>query len=126
MLCTGGRRASKDTCYNDNGNPLHIFNRDDNTYEIVGLNSLDDMKLTCGTFIGPTRIHTRIAAYVPWIESIVWPCDENENSQTPQDLDEYIVQFGVPPKMAPCGHKLPKYKHIEGIHYSIVTDEDCL
>lgn len=96
MVCAGGRKVSKDTCQGDAGSPLQILNKDDNIYEIVGITSFG---LPCGT-IGPSGVYTRVAAYIPWIESVVWPCDDTE--QPPEELNSYIESVGAPPKRPVC------------------------
>ncbi|XP_031617181.1 serine protease persephone-like [Contarinia nasturtii] len=59
----------KDACQGDSGGPLaHIPNNDPNEATIVGIVSFGH---SCGLKL--PGIYTRVAHYIPWIQSIVWP-----------------------------------------------------
>lgn len=58
----------KDTCQGDSGGPLQIIPPDTKVAHIVGIVSFG---LSCGTAY--PSVYTRVASYVEWIESIVWP-----------------------------------------------------
>lgn len=80
QLCAGGEPASstennRDTCPGDSGGPLQLPTNNDPycQYRIVGLVSFGPL---CG--IGLPGVYTRVAAYVPWIESVVWPEPETD------------------------------------------------
>lgn len=55
-----------DACEGDSGGPLQIFQ--DEKYKLVGVTSFGT---GCGT--GKPGVYTRVASYIGWIESIVWP-----------------------------------------------------
>lgn len=70
QTCYGDRTEVKDTCQGDSGGPLQINSKKINCmYVTVGVTSFGR---ACG-FPGEPAIYTRVAHYVPWIESIVWP-----------------------------------------------------
>ncbi|CAG4981757.1 unnamed protein product [Colias eurytheme] len=70
QICYGDKLQSKDTCQGDSGGPLQIKHRQINCmYTIIGVTSFGR---ACG-FIGEPGVYTRVSAYVPWIESVVWP-----------------------------------------------------
>ncbi|XP_063899087.1 serine protease snake [Helicoverpa armigera] len=70
QMCYGDRTVSKDTCQGDSGGPIQVKNRKINCmYTVVGVTSFGS---ACG-FVGSAGIYTRVANYIPWIESIVWP-----------------------------------------------------
>lgn len=70
QLCYGDKGVSRNTCYGDSGGPIQIKSADIKCmYMIVGVTSYG--KGSCGV-VGATGIYTRVAPYVPWIESIVW------------------------------------------------------
>ncbi|XP_053681529.1 serine protease persephone-like [Sabethes cyaneus] len=54
-----------DTCRGDSGGPLHYA--DEERFYLVGITSF---AMGCG---GQAAVYTRVAAYLDWIESIVWP-----------------------------------------------------
>ncbi|GBP60551.1 Clotting factor B [Eumeta japonica] len=69
-LCYGDKIVSRDTCTGDAGGPLHIDNKDVHCmFRVIGIISFG---IACG-IIGVPGVYTRVAAYTPWIESIVWP-----------------------------------------------------
>ncbi|CAH1398757.1 unnamed protein product [Nezara viridula] len=68
MFCSGGERG-KDTCQGDSGGPLQVTRTDPYCmYSQIGITSFG---VGCG-LITP-GVYTRVSAYVPWIENIVWP-----------------------------------------------------
>ncbi|XP_050559835.1 serine protease snake-like [Spodoptera frugiperda] len=65
------RYESKDTCPGDSGGPLQIKSKKiDCMYIIVGVTSNGEQDCATPHSAG---VYTKVAAYVPWIESIVWP-----------------------------------------------------
>ncbi|XP_072943205.1 mast cell protease 1A-like [Epargyreus clarus] len=70
QVCYGNKLQSNKTCQGESGNPLHIrSDRIKCMHVVVGVTSFGR---ACGS-IGPPGIYTRVAEYLPWIESIVWP-----------------------------------------------------
>ncbi|XP_063981319.1 serine protease snake-like [Diachasmimorpha longicaudata] len=71
MICAGDPHGgwTRDTCNGDSGGPLQIFNVESGMHVIVGITSFGKL---CGTPHFP-GIYTRVAYYLQWIESIVWP-----------------------------------------------------
>ncbi|GBP10246.1 Serine protease snake [Eumeta japonica] len=70
QLCYGDKEKSKDTCQGDSGGPLQVLNEHVHCmYTVVGVTSFGR---ACG-FVGEPGIYTRVSAYTPWIESVVWP-----------------------------------------------------
>ncbi|XP_065208557.1 coagulation factor IX-like [Planococcus citri] len=71
-ICAGG--TLKDTCQGDSGGPLQvqINNACPNTYAQIGVTAsgAGNCSLSSSFNIG---IYTKVAPYVPWIASIVWP-----------------------------------------------------
>ncbi|KOB75880.1 Serine protease HP21 [Operophtera brumata] len=54
----------------DSGGPLQVKNKKILCmYTVIGVTSFGQ---ACG-FTGVPAIYTRVAHYLPWIESIVWP-----------------------------------------------------
>ncbi|XP_077290905.1 venom protease-like isoform X1 [Arctopsyche grandis] len=73
QLCYGSKLESKDSCYGDSGGPIQVYNyRVHCTYTIIGITSKGR---SCG-IAGTPGIYTKVSAYVPWIESVVWPSPE--------------------------------------------------
>lgn len=56
------------TLQGDSGGPLQISHQRDNLYILVGVTSFGK---NCGSQI--PAVYTRIAYYLDWIESVVWP-----------------------------------------------------
>ncbi|XP_059056612.1 serine protease snake-like [Achroia grisella] len=72
QICYGDYKQNKDTCQGDSGGPLIAeHSKFPCLQSIVGITSFGK---PCGMG-GRPGIYTRVAPYVPWIESIVWPCD---------------------------------------------------
>ncbi|CAK1587425.1 unnamed protein product [Parnassius mnemosyne] len=70
QLCYGDRYESKDSCQGDSGGPLQLKNNKINCmYTVIGVTSFGNK---CG-IVGEPGVYTKVSAYVPWIESIVWP-----------------------------------------------------
>uniref|UniRef100_A0A182M4M7 Peptidase S1 domain-containing protein n=1 Tax=Anopheles culicifacies TaxID=139723 RepID=A0A182M4M7_9DIPT len=70
QYCATGRenevtKVVGDTCQGDSGGPLQIL--DDGKYKLVGVTSFGN---GCGS--NTPSVSTRVAAYIDWIESIVW------------------------------------------------------
>ncbi|XP_061514544.1 serine protease persephone [Anopheles gambiae] len=70
QYCATGRENEEkkvvgDTCQGDSGGPLQIM--DDGKYKLVGVTSFGN---GCGS--NTPSVSTRVAAYIDWIESIVW------------------------------------------------------
>ncbi|CAK1587424.1 unnamed protein product [Parnassius mnemosyne] len=70
QICCRDKHKSKDTCQGGGGSPLQLKNKKVQCmYTVVGVTSFGR---ACG-FIGEPGIYTKVSAYVPWIESVVWP-----------------------------------------------------
>ncbi|KXJ70541.1 hypothetical protein RP20_CCG023233 [Aedes albopictus] len=69
QLCAGGKISGHDTCPGDSGGPLQVTDQEnDCVFVVFGIISFGSY---CGG-INPA-IYTRVAAYLDWIEGIVWP-----------------------------------------------------
>lgn len=69
QLCALDNRSKNisDTCGGDSGGPLF-------TYDSSGLSTLvgiTSFGVSCGTEL--PSIYTRVAAYIDWLEPVVWP-----------------------------------------------------
>ncbi|RZC43129.1 serine protease snake-like, partial [Asbolus verrucosus] len=109
QICAGGApNEEKDTCqvmfpiksWGDSGGPLAM--KTGVLYTVVGVTSFGK---ACGLANIPT-VYTRVSAYVPWIEKIVWP-----------EYSKYVIEKVVQPILlitSPdieknnCGHKVVK------------------
>ncbi|XP_077290821.1 transmembrane protease serine 9-like [Arctopsyche grandis] len=70
QICYGGKTEAKDTCQGDAGGPLQIYNYGVHcTYTVIGITSVGR---SCG-IVNMPAVYTRVSAFVPWIESVVWP-----------------------------------------------------
>ncbi|XP_065081001.1 serine protease snake-like [Ochlerotatus camptorhynchus] len=70
QLCFGSKEGGRDTCQGDSGGPIQVLTHmADCTFYVVGITSTGVM---CGEENTPA-IYTRVASYIDWIESIVWP-----------------------------------------------------
>ncbi|XP_054257190.1 venom protease-like [Macrosteles quadrilineatus] len=75
QICAGYIAGGKDTCQGDSGGPLQTIKKVPYCmYNIIGLTSFGSM---CGFQHSPA-VYTRVWSFVPWIETLVWP-DENNN-----------------------------------------------
>ncbi|XP_051155657.1 serine protease snake-like [Leptopilina boulardi] len=85
FICAGDLTGNwkKDTCTGDSGSPLQNRHPNNCLYNIVGITS-------SGKFCGIDKIpgiYTRVAAYVDWIEEIVWPDHEINNKKPSRGLE---------------------------------------
>ncbi|XP_023937765.2 serine protease snake [Bicyclus anynana] len=70
QICYGDKAQERDTCQGDSGGPLQLKHKQIHCmYTVVGVTSFGR---ACGVK-GEPGIYTRVADYVPWIESVVWP-----------------------------------------------------
>lgn len=70
QVCYAAHKAGEDMCKGDGGAPIQIESAKFHCmYEIIGLTSVGK---ACGKVEEP-GLYTKVAPYVPWIESIVWP-----------------------------------------------------
>lgn len=68
QMCVGSTEGGRDTCQGDSGGPLQITKQENHcVFYIVGITSFGQ---TCGSPV--PAIYTRVAAYLDWIESVVW------------------------------------------------------
>nr|ANJ42865.1 hemolymph proteinase 6 [Antheraea pernyi] len=67
QICAADPEGLRDTCQGDSGGPLALASGD-NLYRLVGVTSFGR---GCGATI--PGVYTRIASYIDWIESVVWP-----------------------------------------------------
>lgn len=68
QMCAGYDAGGKDTCQGDSGGPLQARDSEnDCLFHVVAVTSY-------GSFCGGTvpGVYTRVGAFLPWIESIVW------------------------------------------------------
>ncbi|KAJ1522500.1 hypothetical protein ONE63_001690 [Megalurothrips usitatus] len=74
QLCVGTFDNESDTCKVQSGGPLQVHTARDAEYSCM-YRLLGVVAAGAGSDCGPGRpaIYTRVAAYVDWIESIVWP-----------------------------------------------------
>lgn len=70
QYCAYDPEGLRDSCAGDSGGPLSIIGNDTVATRIVGIVSFSASG-SCGTQL--PSIYTRVAYYVDWIESIVWP-----------------------------------------------------
>lgn len=73
QYCAIGKRQKSgkrgDSCIGDSGGPLHYTDHGADRFYLVGITSFG---LGCGE---SASIYTRVASYLDWIETIVWPDD---------------------------------------------------
>lgn len=68
QYCAIGSDSNGDSCQGDSGGPLQIKDVELPPAKIIGIVSIG---ISCG---GPMPgVYTRVASYIKWIESIVWP-----------------------------------------------------
>lgn len=68
QMCVGYDDGGRDTCQGDSGGPLQIRDAEnDCLFHVVAITSY-------GSFCGGSvpAVYTRVGAFIPWIESIVW------------------------------------------------------
>lgn len=69
QYCALDPQGKSDSCQGDSGGPLQIFNESNaGVATVVGVVSFG---IDCGSQL--PAIYTRVAYYLNWIESIVWP-----------------------------------------------------
>lgn len=68
QYCAHDRPGRSDSCGGDSGGPLQIINPDVLLAKIVGIVSFG---IGCGSSL--PGVYTRVAYYLDWIESHVWP-----------------------------------------------------
>lgn len=71
--CAADPNKERDTCKGDSGGPLQIIRRNLDLSTIVGVISTG---LPCGSSWKFPGIYARVAFYIDWIESYVWPNGE--------------------------------------------------
>ncbi|KAL6963288.1 serine-type endopeptidase [Sarracenia purpurea var. burkii] len=69
MLCAGDLQDGNDTCQGDSGGPMQTI-QSICMWKIVGVTSFGPG--ICGNTEDP-GVYTRVAYYISWIQSIVWP-----------------------------------------------------
>lgn len=71
QFCAGHHTEIKDACQGDSGGPLQIYNNGavECTYLVMAVTSNGKV---CGV-PGQPAMYTRVSAFLPWIEGIVWP-----------------------------------------------------
>lgn len=73
QFCAGSRTENSDTCQGDSGGPLQYYSHKKFLHIIFGITSFGK---SCGNANSP-GVYTRVSAYVPWIESVVWSHQNN-------------------------------------------------
>ncbi|OWR52184.1 hemolymph proteinase 6 [Danaus plexippus plexippus] len=68
QICAGDPQGLRDTCQGDSGGPLQGLDDHDGQYRLVGVTSFGR---GCGSPV--PGVYTRVAHYLDWIESVVWP-----------------------------------------------------
>lgn len=71
QMCAGSRTDHKDTCQGDSGGPLQTRHADKSLFCMYSVLGVTSAGRGCGGVNSPS-IYTRVRAFVPWIESIVW------------------------------------------------------
>lgn len=72
QYCAYDPDAKNDSCKGDSGGPLQIFVDNSHVSTVVGIVSFG---ISCGTAL--PAVYTRVASYLDWIESFVWPNTDN-------------------------------------------------
>ncbi|XP_031639695.1 serine protease persephone-like, partial [Contarinia nasturtii] len=73
QYCANDPEGRRDSCHGDSGGPLQYFpNTNSSRATIVGIVSFG---VNCATTL--PSVYTRVAYYIDWIESIVWPPEQN-------------------------------------------------
>lgn len=73
QYCAYDPDGIKDSCQGDSGGPLQMIGNDTAATRIVAVVSFSGSG-SCGTKF--PSVYTRVATYLGWIESIVWPNGE--------------------------------------------------
>lgn len=68
QYCAHDPIGKRDSCQGDSGGPLQLIQEDAELAQVVGIVSFG---ISCGTRL--PSIYTRVAFYLDWIESHVWP-----------------------------------------------------
>lgn len=68
QLCAYDPAGEKDACQGDSGGPIQITNISNAVSTVIGVVSFGE---GCATAV--PAIYTRVAYYLDWIESYVWP-----------------------------------------------------
>ncbi|KOB69816.1 Hemolymph proteinase 18, partial [Operophtera brumata] len=70
QMCYGHKTIIRDTCKGDSGGPLQLDTHHPTCmHTLIGVTSYGQ---ECG-FQGGAGVYTKVAAYLSWIESVVWP-----------------------------------------------------
>lgn len=69
QYCAYNPKRENDGCQGDSGGPLQYF--DDDNSSIATVVGIVSFGINCGSPL--PSIYTRVAYYIDWIESIVWP-----------------------------------------------------
>ncbi|XP_026807478.1 serine protease Hayan-like [Rhopalosiphum maidis] len=70
MLCAGDLAGGHDTCLGDSGGPLVVRSEKNAcVFNLIGITSFGKF---CATENSP-GVYTKVSAFLPWIEQIVWP-----------------------------------------------------
>ncbi|KAL4121868.1 hypothetical protein QTP88_014291 [Uroleucon formosanum] len=70
MLCAGDLAGGHDTCLGDSGGPLVVKSEKNAcVFNLIGITSFGKL---CATENSP-GVYTKVSAFLPWIEQIVWP-----------------------------------------------------
>lgn len=70
QYCAYDPNGMKDSCEGDSGGPLHLIGNSTEPTKIVGIVSFGPTR-SCGSSL--PGIYTRVASYIYWISSTVWP-----------------------------------------------------
>lgn len=73
QYCAWDPNGERDSCQGDSGGPLQIIRDDEEPVKIVGVVSFGG---ACGSKL--PSIYTRVASYLDWIATHVWPNGEIE------------------------------------------------
>lgn len=68
QYCAQDPDRKRDSCEGDSGGPLQVVSTNPNSAKIVGV-----VSFSVGCATQWPGIYTRVAYYIDWIESIVWP-----------------------------------------------------
>lgn len=74
QYCAFDPNGQNDSCQGDSGGPLQIFTDNSTVSSVVGVVSFG---ISCGTVF--PGVYTRVAYYLNWIESHVWPNTDKSN-----------------------------------------------